>query len=108
MALARITIPSTARIGEIITVRLVIQHPMETGFRVEADGKVIPKNVINHIVCRYAGREVWRAQLSSGIAANPYFEFMLRADISGDVEFSWLDDERQAGEMKSRLNIVPA
>lgn len=106
MALARISMQPTAKRGEIVPVRLAILHPMETGFRLDAEGRAIAKNVIKFMVCRYAGREVWRAALSSGIAANPYFECTLRADLSGDVEFQWEDDAMEKGAIRARIEVT--
>ena len=68
---ARVEVPRQAKRGEIIEVRIAIQHPMETGFRLNNFGKPIAKNVVNQLVCRYNGEEVFRAEMGSGIAANP-------------------------------------
>jgi sulfur-oxidizing protein SoxZ len=92
MANTRIQVPDEVKHGEIFEVRLLIRHPMETGFRYNNVGKPIPKNVINHITCRYNGVEVFSAELSSGIAANPYFSFFTVAESSGELEFVWTDD----------------
>ena len=64
----------------VVTVRVAIQHPMETGFRYDNMGRPIPKNVVNTLVCRYNGEEVFRAELGSGISANPYLQFYVRAE----------------------------
>ena len=89
---ARSQVPPTIRRGEVITVRLLIQHPMETGYRRDDTGDVIARNTIRTVRCLLAGREVFRADLSSGISANPYLQFPLRAEQSGVLEFSWIDD----------------
>lgn len=65
---------------------------METGFRFDVNGSAIPKNVINQLVCRYNGVEVFRAELGSGIAANPYLQFLAVAEASGTFVFEWIDD----------------
>ena len=75
---ARVEVPRQAKRGEIIEVRIAIQHPMETGFRLNNFGKPIAKNVVNQLVCRYNGEEVFRAEMGSGIAANPYLQFHTR------------------------------
>lgn len=106
MALARISLPAKAAKNEVVAVRVVIQHPMETGFRVEADGRSVPKNVVHRIVCSHAGREVWRAELGSGISANPYFEFFVRAEASGEVMLEWEDDRGERGVARARLEVV--
>ena len=89
---ARVSVPASAKKGEVIEIRITIQHPMETGFRFDVNGRAIPKNVINRVVCRYNGAEVFRAELGSGIAANPYLEFHALASESGRFEFEWIDD----------------
>ena len=89
---ARVQVPSDAKRGEIIEIRIAIQHAMETGFRYDNFGKPIPKNVINEIVCRYNGAEIFRAELGSGVAANPYLQFSTVAEASGEIVFDWIDD----------------
>ena len=94
---ARVQLPKEARRGETIEVRIVIQHPMETGFRRDEVGRPIKRNVINAFSCRFNGAEVFRADMSSGIAANPYLQFYTVAQASGDFEFYWIDDEGNQG-----------
>jgi len=105
VALARIDLPREARRGELVEVRIVIQHPMETGFRREPQGERIQRNAIHSLVCRYNGAEVFRATLSTGIAANPFLRFFLRAARSGDLDFWWLDDDDVQGAAKAHLVV---
>jgi len=106
MAIARIQLPDTARRGELVEVRIVIQHPMETGFRNDPAGRRLPRNAIHSLVCRYNGAEVFRATLSTGIAANPYLRFFTRAVESGDLEFWWIDDEEVQDTARARLVVA--
>jgi len=92
MAKARVQIPTEARRGELMEIRLLLHHPMETGFRHDNVGKPIPQNVIRRLTCRYNGIEVFRAELFPGIAANPYLAFFTVAESSGELEFVWTDD----------------
>ena len=103
---ARVSVPATAKQGEVITVRVAIQHPMETGFRFDASGAAIPKNVINRLSCRYNGVEVFRAELGSGIAANPYLEVHVIATKSGKLEFAWTDDTGANGAETAELTVT--
>lgn len=103
---ARIDLPKEVRRGELVEVRLTIQHPMETGFRLDAYGKRVPRNAIHSLVCRYNGAEVFRATLGTGVAANPYLRFFTRAVDSGELEFWWLDDEEVEGIARARLTVV--
>ena len=103
---ARVQLPASAKQGEVIEVRIAIQHPMETGFRYDNNGRAIPKNVINTLVARYNGVEIFRAELGSGIAANPYLQFYATAEASGEIEFSWVDDAGQRGSERASIAIV--
>ena len=104
--LSRIQLSPEARRGEAVEVRVLIQHPMETGFRRNLEGKRVPRNVLHSLACRYDGVEVFRATLSSGIAANPTLRFFFRAEKSGELEFWWLDDDEVEGSAKARLVVT--
>jgi sulfur-oxidizing protein SoxZ len=106
MALSRIQLPKEARRGELVEVRILIQHPMETGFRRDASGERVPPNAIHSFVCRYNGAEVFRATLSPGIAANPLLRFFVRASESGELEFWWLDDDEVEGRARAALVVT--
>jgi len=89
---ARINVPAKVARNEPFEVRLQIRHPMETGYRTDDTGKAIPRNVVRNVTCRYNGDVVFAAQLSSGIAANPYLRFFVTARASGELQFEWVDD----------------
>ena len=102
---ARIQLPAAARRGEVIEIRIAIQHTMETGFRLDDSGRAIPKNVVNSLTCRYNGAEVFRAEMGSGVAANPYLAFFTVADTSGELVFDWVDDEGRTGSERATLTV---
>lgn len=104
--IARVQLPRAAKRGEVIEVRIAIQHPMETGFRYDDVGRTIPKNVINTLVARYNGLEIFRAELGSGIAANPYLQFYTVAEASGEIEFSWVDDAGNRGMEGAAITVT--
>lgn len=106
MALARIQLPREAKRGEVIEVRIIIQHAMETGFRRDAAGQRVPRNAIHSLVCRYNGAEVFRATMSTGIAANPMLRFYTRALESGELEFWWIDDDEVSDTARARLEVT--
>ena len=103
---ARVQLPQKAKRGEVIEIRIAIQHAMETGFRFDLSGRAVPKNVINNLVCRYNGAEIFRAELGSGIAANPYLQFFTVARVSGEIEFSWIDDAGVRGAERASITVV--
>jgi sulfur-oxidizing protein SoxZ len=102
----RLSVPASVKRGEAIRIRLIIQHPMETGFRLDAAARPIPKNTIREIVCRYGGEEVLRMELSSGITANPYFEFAARADATGEIVVDWIDDLDVKGQARAMVTVT--
>ena len=106
MALARLLLPERVASGDLITVRLLIQHAMETGYRQDMDGRVIPRNVIRLVRCEQGGVEVFRAEPSSGISANPYFEFSLRVVEAGNWLVQWEDDAGTQGELRQAMPLA--
>jgi sulfur-oxidizing protein SoxZ len=92
MARALVHMPSTAARGAIIEIRAVIAHPMETGYRPGADGKVLPRDIIRRFSCRYNGAVVFSAELHPAISANPFISFHTLATESGTLEFEWQGD----------------
>ena len=106
MALSRIQIPKDVRKGELVEVRILIQHAMETGYRRDLNGARVPRNAIHSFACKYNGAEVFRATLSTGIAANPVLRFFFRAVDSGALDFWWLDDDDVEGTAKAKLVVT--
>ena len=88
----RIKLPESAKIGEVIEVKSLITHIMETGNRHDKYGKLIPRDIINLFVAKYAGQAVFRAEFGTGISANPFVAFQMRVPGPGTFEFSWTDD----------------
>ena len=95
MARALVNVPAKAKRGEIIEIKTLIQHEMETGFRVDNMGKVIPRDIITDFICKYNGEEIFRADLYPAISANPFFSFFTfftTASESGTISFEWSGD----------------
>jgi sulfur-oxidizing protein SoxZ len=92
MARALINVPAKAKRGEIIAIKTLISHHMESGFRTGPMGVMIPRDIINTFVCTYNGEEIFRAALYPAIAANPFITFNTVATESGTLEFKWTGD----------------
>jgi sulfur-oxidizing protein SoxZ len=90
---ALINVPAKARRGEIIEIKTLIAHPMETGFRVGLNGALIPRDIITNFVCTYNGEEIFRAEGSPAIAANPFLTFFTTATATGTIAFNWTGDD---------------
>lgn len=92
MARALITVPKSALRGEVIEVRTLIAHPMETGHRNDGEGRIVPRDIIRRLVCDYDGERVFEAELFPAIAANPYLVFTTVATRSGPLTLRWEGD----------------
>lgn len=92
MARALVNLPKQAKRGEIITIKTLISHIMETGFRHTAVGGAIPRDIITTFTCTYNGEEVFRAELFPAMAANPFITFTTIATGSGTLVFNWTGD----------------
>jgi sulfur-oxidizing protein SoxZ len=92
MASALINVPERAKRGEVIEIKALISHPMETGYRRTQVGEVLPRDIIRQFVCTYDGTEVFRAELHPAIAANPFIAFTTIAVESGTLAFQWTGD----------------
>jgi sulfur-oxidizing protein SoxZ len=89
----RIRLPRSARAGEAVLVKTLVNHEMETGQRRDASGAVIPRRILNRFTCEYNGRMVVDFALEPAISANPYLEFEAVVDQSGEFVFTWYDDD---------------
>ena len=82
-----------AKKGELVEVKALVQHVMETGQRKDASGNTIPRKILNKFTCTVNGKEVFSADFEPAIAANPYIQFKFKAQESGPVVLTWTDDD---------------
>jgi sulfur-oxidizing protein SoxZ len=95
-----------AKKGEIVEVKALVQHIMESGQRKDSKGDPIPRKILNKFICTVNGKEVFSADFEPAIAANPYIQFKFRAAESGPVVLTWTDDDgtKIVGEEKITVN----
>ena len=106
MARALITMPKTAKRGEIIEIRTLVAHPMETGHRPGADGRLLPRDIIRRFTCRYGDEVVFSADLYPAISANPYIAFHTVATASGTLSFTWEGDNGFSQTETAQLDVA--
>lgn len=92
MARTLINVPKTAAKGDVIEIRTLIAHPMETGYRTGDGGAPMPRNLIRRFTCRYEGEEIFAAELFPAIGANPLISFFTVATVTGTLTFTWEGD----------------
>jgi sulfur-oxidizing protein SoxZ len=101
----RVKVPKTAAAGEIITIKTLISHDMESGQRKDKDGKVIPRSIINKFECSFNGQPVFSCDIDPAVSANPYFEFTVRVAEAGTFAFKWTDDDGSVYEDSQEIAL---
>jgi sulfur-oxidizing protein SoxZ len=102
----RLKVPKEAKKGEVIEIKTLIPHIMETGQRKDKDGKIIPRKIINKFVCEFNGKPVFSASIEPAVAANPYLQFMAKVDESGTFKFSWTDDDGTVTTAEETITVT--
>ena len=102
----RVRLPERAARGEIIEIRAMVEHPMESGFRVDNVGRTIARHIVESFSCTYNGREIFRVRLHPAVSTNPYFLFHGVAVESGDLVFTWIDDQGGKATHTARLEVA--
>jgi len=92
MSRALINVPKKAKRGQVLEIKTLISHVMESGFRHGTNGRDIPRDIITSFSCRYNGEEIFATQLFPAIAANPFITFHTVATESGTLAFRWIGD----------------
>ena len=105
MARVVVNLPGSAKRGEVIEIRTLAGHTMETGFRRTQLGELIPRDIITRFVCSYNGVEIFRADLHPAIAANPLLTFTTVATDSGTLEFRWTGDNGFAATHSAQISV---
>ena len=78
-------------------IRVLMTHPMETGQRKDAEGRIVPMHFIQTLTVKVNGKPVVEAQTSQAVSRNPVFSFRLKGGAKGDrVEVSWLDNHGES------------
>jgi sulfur-oxidizing protein SoxZ len=93
MASALINVPAKAKRGDVIEIKTLMSHIMETGYRHTSSGEAVPRDIITSFTCRFNGREIFRADFFPAIAANPFMSFFTTVTESGKFEFEWVGDK---------------
>jgi sulfur-oxidizing protein SoxZ len=101
----RVKVPKTAAAGEVVTIKTLISHPMESGQRKDGDGNVIPRSIINRFTADFNGQNVIDVTLEPAISTNPYFEFEAIVPESGEFTFTWYDDDGSVYDASNKIEV---
>ena len=102
----RIKAPKKAAIGEVITIKTLISHPMESGQRTDRNtGEIIPRKIINKFVASFEGEEVVTFDMDPAVSANPFFQFDMTFPGAGTLKFTWTDDDGSIYEAEKKIEV---
>ena len=102
----RVRMPATAKAGDIIEVKTLISHDMESGQRKDASGQLIPRHIIKKFSAAFNGKEIFSADWYSAISANPFHAFQVRVPESGTFEFTWLDEDGSVYKAEQKVDVT--
>ncbi|MDH5556919.1 MAG: thiosulfate oxidation carrier complex protein SoxZ [Alphaproteobacteria bacterium] len=102
----RVKVPASAAKGEIIEIKSLISHTMESGQRKDKEGKAIPRKIINKFIVTFNGKEFFSADWAPAISANPFLSFHMRAEESGTMGFTWIDDDGSKYTAEKNLKVT--
>jgi len=102
----RVRMPTTAKAGEVIEVKTLISHEMETGLRRDSAGKLVPRKIIKKFVASFNGKEIFSADWHSAVSANPYQAFFVKVPESGTFDFSWFDDDGSVYKSTQKVTVA--
>ena len=101
----RVKVPKSASAGEVITIKTLISHKMETGQRKDKNGNIIPRSIINKFTCDFNGARVFETDLEPAVAANPYLQFNVKVAESGTFKFTWVDDDGSVYTQEASIEV---
>ena len=108
MEAPRIRVPQEpVKQGDVIQIKALMPHPMETGLRIDrSTGGIFPRQIVSAFVCKYNGEQVFSVDFTPAVAANPYLAFYTVATESGELEFTWVDDIGEQYTETAAIHVV--
>lgn len=105
MAKPRVKVPKTAAAGDVVTIKTLVNHPMESGQRKDKEGNKIPRKIINKFEASFNGSEVISVDIGPAVSTNPYFQFRFTVNETGDLAFKWTDDDGSITETTKTITV---
>lgn len=102
----RVRVPKTATAGEVVTIKTLISHIMESGLRRDDNGNTIPRSIINRFEASFNGETIIDVKIETAVSTNPFFEFQARIPESGTMNFKWYDDDGSIYEESKEIKVT--
>lgn len=102
----KIRLPRTVNKGQVVAVKALITHPMETGFRKnKKTKKKIPAYYINDVSVYYGDELVTHSDWTIAVSTNPFMTFYIKADKVAPLKIVWKDIK--GGVYEKTVQITP-
>ena len=94
-----------SRKGDVADVKMLIFHPMETGYRENAvTGEIVPKHFIKTLQALHNGTTILEVQWSRSVSRNPFLHFRVRGAGAGDaITIAWEDNFGETGGTEATI-----
>ena len=103
----RVKVPKKAKAGDVVTIKTLISHPMESGLRKDKKtGELIPRKIINKFVATFEGEAVVSVDIDPAVSANPYFQFDMTVPGAGTMRFEWTDDDGTVYDLEKKIKAA--
>jgi sulfur-oxidizing protein SoxZ len=101
-----LTLPVRVKAAEAFEVRALLQHAMESGHRLDPQGKPLARSIVRRFEARFEGDLVCAVDLHPAIAANPYLAFWLRIERAGNLQLLWVGDDGFEHREQRRIELA--
>lgn len=102
----RVKVPRSVSKGDVIEIKTLINHKMESGQRKDRKtGEPIPRNIINKFTCEFNGQQVFAVDIDPAVSANPYLKFNARVPEAGTFKFTWVDDAGETYTTEKKIKV---
>jgi len=105
MASALINVPSRVRRGEIIEIKTLMSHIMETGYRRTATGESRSARHHHQLCLPLQRRRDFPRRSLSGDRGQPFISFFTVATESGKFEFEWIGDRGFSATASAAITV---
>ena len=106
IATPRVRLPAIAKKGDIIEIKTLISHEMESGQRKDSAGALVPRKIIKLFEAHFNGKPVFSADWNPSVSANPYQSFFARVEESGVFDFAWTDDDGTVTKATAKITVA--
>jgi sulfur-oxidizing protein SoxZ len=104
-----ISMPASAKKGDLVEIHCLIMHPMATGLHKDEQGRFVvaeaPAHFVRTVAASFNGKPLMTAQWGIAVSTNPFLGFTMRAEQSGTLKIVWQDNWGGRWSAESKLAV---